>query len=46
MQTLKNEALQAIASLPDNVDMEEIKYQLYVQEKIQVARAAMALGEM
>lgn len=37
MQTLtvKQEALAAIESLPDNTDMEEIMYRLYVIENIQ-----------
>lgn len=32
--TAKQEALEAIARLPDNVDMEEIMYRLYVLENI------------
>ena len=45
MQTLKNEALQAIASLPDNVDMEEIMYRLYVLENIRQGRQDVEAGK-
>jgi predicted transcriptional regulator len=34
MQTAKQEALKAIQRLPDNVDTEEMIYQLYVLENI------------
>ncbi len=34
MEPLKKEALNVIASLPDDVDMEEIMYRLYVLENI------------
>lgn len=34
MEPLKKEALTAIASLPDDADMEEIMYRLYVLENI------------
>lgn len=33
-QTLKQEALEAIQRLPDNVDIEEIMYRLYVINQI------------
>jgi predicted transcriptional regulator len=33
-QTAKEEALQAIQQLPDNVDFEEIVYRLYVINKV------------
>lgn len=34
MQALKQEALNTIAELPDDTDMEEIMYRLYVLENI------------
>ncbi len=34
MEPLKQEALNVIAGLPDDVDMEEIMYRLYVLENI------------
>lgn len=34
IQTAKQEALQAIQQLPDNVDFDEIVYRLYVLNKI------------
>ncbi len=34
MEPIKKEALDAIAKLPDDVDMDEIMYRLYVLDKI------------
>ncbi|MBI3345094.1 MAG: hypothetical protein HY028_09630 [Gammaproteobacteria bacterium] len=34
MEPLKKDAINAIANLPDDVDMEEIMYRLYVLENI------------
>jgi len=34
MQALKQDALDAISQLPDDADMEEIMYRLYVLENI------------
>jgi predicted transcriptional regulator len=34
MEILKKEAINVIANLPDNADMEEIMYRLYVLENI------------
>jgi len=34
MQTVKQEAMAAIAKLPDNANIEEMMYQLYVLENI------------
>lgn len=39
MEPLKKEALTVIASLPDDVDMEEIMYRLYVLENIRRGQA-------
>ncbi|MCX7109923.1 MAG: hypothetical protein NTX45_07320 [Proteobacteria bacterium] len=38
MQPLKQEAINAIAKLPDNADMEEIMYRLYVLENIRLGQ--------
>ncbi len=43
MQPAKQEAMQTIAKLPENVDMEEIMY-LYVLEKIRKGREDVAQG--
>ena len=40
MQPAKQEAMQTIAKMPEDVDMEEIMYQLYVLEKIRRGRQA------
>ncbi len=44
MEPLKREALDAIAHLPDDVDMEEIMYRLYVLDKIRKGREAVEQG--
>lgn len=33
-QTLKQEALESLQRLPDNLDIDEIMYQLYVIDKL------------
>ncbi len=38
MQAVKQEALDAIARLPDDTDMDEIMYRLYVLDKIRKGR--------
>jgi len=40
MQALKHEALRTINELPDNVDIEEIMYRLYILSKIRTAQQA------
>jgi predicted transcriptional regulator len=40
MQAVKQEALDAIAKLPDDTDMDEIMYRLYVLDKIRKGREA------
>ncbi|MDX8128982.1 hypothetical protein ACH5Y9_23505 [Methylomonas sp. BW4-1] len=40
--TLKQEALESIDRLPDNADMDEIMYQLYVVDKLRKSRKAIA----
>jgi len=46
MQVLKQEAIKTISQLPDNVDMEEIMYRLYVLDKIQKAQEAIKQGNI
>ncbi len=40
MQAAKQEALQTIGNLPDDADMNEIMYQLYVWDKIRKGQEA------
>ena len=44
MQAAKQEALDAIARLPDDTDMDEIMYRLYVLDKIRRGREAAEQG--
>ena len=44
MQPLKKEAMDAIANLPDNTDMDEIMYRLYVLDKLRKGREAVEQG--
>ena len=44
MQAAKQEALDAIARLPDDTDMDEIMYRLYVLDKIRKSREAAEQG--
>jgi predicted transcriptional regulator len=44
MQPAKQEALDAIARLPDDTDMDEIMYRLYVLDKIRKGREAADQG--
>jgi predicted transcriptional regulator len=44
MQAVKQEALNAIAKLPDDTDMDEIMYRLYVLDKIRKGREAAEQG--
>jgi predicted transcriptional regulator len=43
--TLKQEALESIDRLPDNADIDEIMYQLYVVDKLRKSREAIAEGQ-
>lgn len=45
MEPLKKEAIDVIASLPDDVNMEEIMYRLYVLENIRRGQQDVANGE-
>ena len=45
MQTAKQEALNIIDQLPDDADMNEIMYRLYVLDKIRKAQEAIEQGK-
>lgn len=45
MQALKQEALNTISQLPDDTNMEEIMYRLYVLDKIQKGQKAVKQGK-
>ena len=44
MQPAKQEALETIGRLPDDADMDEIMYRLYVLDKIRKGREAAEQG--
>jgi predicted transcriptional regulator len=44
MEPLKKEAINAISKLPDDADIEEIMYQLYVLENVRRGQADAAQG--
>ncbi len=44
MKSIKEEALQAISTLPDNTPMEEIMYRLYVIDKVRKGQNAIKNG--
>jgi len=45
MQTLKQEALEAISKLPETASLEDIMYRLYVIEKVKKGLEAIKRGE-
>ncbi len=45
MQTTKQEAINAINTLPDNASIEDIMYRLYVIDKIKRGQTAVKNGE-
>lgn len=45
MQPAKQEALDTIDKLPDDTDMDEIMYRLYVLDKIRKGREAVEQGQ-
>jgi predicted transcriptional regulator len=45
MKSLKNEALAAISSLPDDSSVDEIMYRIYVIDKIQKGQEAAKTGK-
>ncbi len=44
-QSIKQEAIKAITSLPDTATMEDIMYRLYVIDKINLGREAVVNGK-
>ena len=44
MQPLKKEAMDTLATLPDNADIDEIMYRLYVLDKIRKGQEAVEQG--
>ena len=44
MEPVKKEALETIQNLPDDVDLEEIMYRLYVLDKIRKGREDIKQG--
>lgn len=45
MKSIKTEAIQAIDRLPEDTDIEEMMYRLYVIEKVRKGRTAVQNGE-
>jgi hypothetical protein len=45
MQTLKQDALEAIAKLPESADIDEIMYRLYVIDKVKKAQESIRREE-
>ncbi len=45
-QTLKQEALESLQRLPEDVDIDEIMYRLYVIDKLRKSRDAIAQGQV
>ena len=45
MEPLKKEAMDAITRLPDDADMDEIMYRLYILDKIRKGREAAEQGQ-
>jgi hypothetical protein len=46
MKSIKNEALAAISSLPDDTSVDEIMYRLYVIDKVRKGQEAAASGKI
>lgn len=46
MQSLKQEALDSLQQLPDDADIDEIMYRLYVLNKLRRSREAITCGEV
>jgi len=45
MESFKQEAIKAISALPENVDLEEIMYKLYVIDKVRKGENAIKEGK-
>ncbi len=46
MQTIKQEAIDAISKMPEQTNMDEIMYRLYVIDKIKKGREAAGRGDV
>ena len=46
METLKQESIRAISKLPEESDIDEIMYRLYVLDKIKKGKEAVLKGEV
>jgi hypothetical protein len=46
MKTIKEEALQAITSLPDDAPIDDIMYRLYIIDKVRKGQQAIRDGEV
>lgn len=46
MEPLKKQALDTIAKLPDDADIDEIMYRLYVIDKLRKSREAIEQGKV
>jgi hypothetical protein len=45
METLKQESLKALSNLPDETNIDEIMYRLYVVDKVKKGKEAVIKGE-
>ena len=45
METLKNEAINAISKLPETATIDDMMYRLYVIDKVRKGQAAIKRGE-
>ncbi|MFO8031887.1 MAG: hypothetical protein R6U22_05030 [Desulfohalobiaceae bacterium] len=45
METLKQEALEAISNMPESSSIDDIMYQLYVMDKVRKGRDAVQNGD-
>lgn len=45
-QTLKQEAIESLKFLPDDADIDDIMYRLYVVDKLRKSRTAIAQGQV
>jgi len=46
MDTLKQESIKAISKLPEETDIDEIMYRLYVIDKVKKGKEAVLKGEV
>jgi len=46
MESLKQEALNAISKMPDTAEIDDIMYRLYVVDKVRKGREAVQQGEV